>query len=300
MTVKKLIIDQDNSGRRLDNFLLSNYKNIPKSKIYNIIRKGEVRVNSKRIKPSYKLKIDDLIRIPPYLEESQDIDKNINQNLIEKHCSKIIYEDENYIIVNKSNDIAVHSGTKNGIGLIDLFRKKLGSNIELCHRIDKQTTGCLVLAKNKTSVRHFSNLLSSNEINKIYSALVKGKFEGKKLISNKIYKNNPLKLKQSKSIFKLVKQLKGASLINIKIQSGRTHQIRIHASQLNHPILFDKKYGDVFFNNSLDVNFKKTLALHSKSISFKDQNSNLIRVTAKYPDELKNLIKALTWFLYQY
>ena len=294
MTVKKLIIDQDNSGRRLDNFLLSNYKNIPKSKIYNIIRKGEVRVNSKRIKPSYKLKIDDLIRIPPYLEESQDIDKNINQNLIEKHCSKIIYEDENYIIVNKSNDIAVHSGTKNGIGLIDLFRKKLGSNIELCHRIDKQTTGCLVLAKNKTSVRHFSNLLSSNEINKIYSALVKGKFEGKKLISNKIYKNNPLKLKQSKSIFKLVKHLKGASLINIKIQSGRTHQIRIHASQLNHPILFDKKYGDVFFNNSLDVNFKKTLALHSKSISFKDQNSNLIRVTAKYPDELKNLIKALT------
>jgi len=300
MTVKKLIIDQDNSGRRLDNFLLSNYKNIPKSKIYNIIRKGEVRVNSKRIKPSYKLKIDDLIRIPPYLEESQDIDKNINQNLIEKHCSKIIYEDENYIIVNKSNDIAVHSGTKNGIGLIDLFRKKLGSNIELCHRIDKQTTGCLVLAKNKTSVRHFSNLLNSNEINKIYSALVKGKFEGKKLISNKIYKNNPLKLKQSKSIFKLVKQLKGASLINIKIQSGRTHQIRIHASQLNHPILFDKKYGDVFFNNSIDVNFKKTLALHSKSISFKDQNSNLIRVTAKYPDELKNLIKALTWFLYQY
>ena len=294
MTVKKLIIDQDNSGRRLDNFLLSNYKNIPKSKIYNIIRKGEVRVNSKRIKPSYKLKIDDLIRIPPYLEESQDIDKNINQNLIEKHCSKIIYEDENYIIVNKSNDIAVHSGTKNGIGLIDLFRKKLGSNIELCHRIDKQTTGCLVLAKNKTSVRHFSNLLSSNEINKIYSALVKGKFEGKKLISNKIYKNNPLKLKQSKSTFKLVKQLKGASLINIKIQSGRTHQIRIHAAQLNHPILFDKKYGDVFFNNSIDVNFKKTLALHSKSISFKDQNSNLIRVTAKYPDELKNLIKALT------
>ena len=294
MTVKKIAINEENEGRRIDNFLISLFNSVPKSKIYNIIRKGEVRVNSKRIKPSYKLKIDDLIRIPPYLEESQDIDKNINQNLIEKHCSKIIYEDENYIIVNKSNDIAVHSGTKNGIGLIDLFRKKLGSNIELCHRIDKQTTGCLVLAKNKTSVRHFSNLLSSNEINKIYSALVKGKFEGKKLISNKIYKNNPLKLKQSKSIFKLVKQLKGASLINIKIQSGRTHQIRIHASQLNHPILFDKKYGDVFFNNSLDVNFKKTLALHSKSISFKDQNSNLIRVTAKYPDELKNLIKALT------
>ena len=123
MTVKKLIIDQDNSERRLDNFLFSIYKNIPKSKIYNIIRKGEVRVNSKRIKPSYKLKIKDLVRIPPHLNEKQETVKTISLNLIEKHTNKIIFEDKNYIIANKGNDIAVHSGTKNGIGLIDIFRK---------------------------------------------------------------------------------------------------------------------------------------------------------------------------------
>ena len=122
MTVKKFTINKDNSDRRIDNYLLSLYKNVPKSKIYNIIRKGEVRVNSKRIKPSYKLKIDDLIRIPPYLEEPLVLNKKISLDLIDKHTNQIIFEDKNYIITNKYNDIAVHSGSKNRIGLIDIFR----------------------------------------------------------------------------------------------------------------------------------------------------------------------------------
>ena len=177
MTVKKLIINQDNTDRRIDNYLLSLYKNVPKSKIYNIIRKGEVRVNSKRIKPSYKLKIDDLVRIPPYLDGPSAQNKKISSDLIEKHTTKIIYEDTNYIVTNKNNDIAVHSGSKNGIGLIDIFRLKFGNHIELCHRLDKHTSGCLVLAKNKKSVKYFSNLLTTNEIKKIYIAILKGRFK---------------------------------------------------------------------------------------------------------------------------
>ena len=294
MTVKKLIINQDNSERRIDNFLLSLYKNVPKSKIYNIIRKGEVRVNSKRIKPSYKLKIDDLVRIPPNLDKPLAQIKRISSDLIEKHTKKIIFEDTNYIVTNKNNDIAVHSGSKNGIGLIDIYRSKYGNHIELCHRLDKHTSGCLVLAKNKKSVKYFSNLLTRNEIKKTYIAILKGKFKDKKIIENEIYKNNLLKLKKSKTIFKLVRQLKNTSIVNVDLHTGRTHQIRIHASQINHPILFDKKYGDEMFDSSINLNFKKTLALHSKSISFKDQNSKIIKVTARYPDEFKKLIKALT------
>lgn len=293
MTVKKLIINKDNSDRRIDNYLLSLYKNVPKSKIYNIIRKGEVRVNSKRIKPSYKLKIDDLVRIPPYLDRPLTHNKKISSYLIEKHTTKIIYEDINYIVTNKNNDIAVHAGSKNGIGLIDIFRLKFGNHIELCHRLDKQTSGCLVLAKNKKSVKYFSNLLSTNDIKKTYIAILQGKFKDKKIIENEIYKNNLLKLKKSKTIFKLVRQLKNTSIVNVDIHTGRTHQIRIHASQINHPILFDKKYGDKIFDNSINLNFKKTLALHSKSISFKDQNSKIIKASASYPDEFKKLIKAL-------
>ena len=293
MTVKKLIINQDNSDRRIDNYLLSLYKNVPKSKIYNIIRKGEVRVNSKRIKPSYKLKIDDLVRIPPYLDGPLTHNKKISSYLIEKHTTKIIYEDNNYIVTNKNNDIAVHAGSKNGIGLIDIFRLKFGNHIELCHRLDKQTSGCLVLAKNKKSVKYFSNLLSTNDIKKTYIAILKGKFKDKKIIENEIYKNNSLKLKKSKTIFKLVRQLKNTSIVNVDLHTGRTHQIRIHASQINHPILFDKKYGDEIFDSSINLNFKKTLALHSKSITFKDQNSKIIKATATYPDEFKKLIKTL-------
>ena len=293
MTVKKLIINQDNSERRIDNFLLSLYKNVPKSKIYNIIRKGEVRVNSKRIKPSYKLKIDDLVRIPPNLDKPLAQIKRISSDLIEKHTKKIIFEDTNYIVTNKNNDIAVHSGSKNGIGLIDIFRSKYGNHIELCHRLDKHTSGCLVLAKNKKSVKYFSNLLTTNEIKKTYIAILKGKFKDKKIIENEIYKNNLLKLKKSKTIFKLVRQLKNTSIVNVDLHTGRTHQIRIHASQINHPILFDKKYGDETFDSSINLNVKKTLALHSKSISFKDQNSKIIKITASYPDEFKKLIKAL-------
>ena len=293
MTVKKLTINHDNSERRIDNYLLSLYKNVPKSKIYNIIRKGEVRVNSKRIKPSYKLKIDDLVRIPPYLDGPLTHNKKISSYLIEKHTTKIIYEDNNYIVTNKNNDIAVHAGSKNGIGLIDIFRSKFGNHIELCHRLDKQTSGCLVLAKNKKSVKYFSNLLSTNDIKKTYIAILQGKFKDKKIIENEIYKNNLLKLKKSKTIFKLVRQLKNTSIVNVDLHTGRTHQIRIHASQINHPILFDKKYGDKMFDNSINLNFKKTLALHSKSISFKDQNSKIIKASASYPDEFKKLIKAL-------
>ena len=293
MTVKKLTINHDNSERRIDNYLLSLYKNVPKSKIYNIIRKGEVRVNSKRIKPSYKLKIDDLVRIPPYLDGPLTHNKKISSYLIEKHTTKIIYEDNNYIVTNKNNDIAVHAGSKTGIGLIDIFRSKFGNHIELCHRLDKQTSGCLVLAKNKKSVKYFSNLLSTNDTKKTYIAILQGKFKEKKIIENEIYKNNILILKKSKTIFKLVRQLKNTSIVNVDLHTGRTHQIRIHASQINHPILFDKKYGDKMFDNSINLNFKKTLALHSKSISFKDQNSKIIKASASYPDEFKKLIKAL-------
>ena len=293
MTVKKLTINHDNSERRIDNYLLSLYKNVPKSKIYNIIRKGEVRVNSKRIKPSYKLKIDDLVRIPPYLDGPLTHNKKISSYLIEKHTTKIIYEDNNYIVTNKNNDIAVHAGSKNGIGLIDIFRSKFGNHIELCHRLDKQTSGCLVLAKNKKSVKYFSNLLSTNDTKKTYIAILQGKFKDKKIIENEIHKKNILKLKKSKTIFKLVRQLKNTSIVNVDLHTGRTHQIRIHASQINHPILFDKKYGDKMFDNSINLNFKKTLALHSKSISFKDQNSKIIKASASYPDEFKKLIKAL-------
>ena len=293
MTVKKLLIDHDNSGRRLDNYLISIYKSVPKSKIYSIIRKGEVRINSSRVKPSYKLRKDDLVRIPPNLESPLAKLKNISIGLIETHTNDILFEDNNYLVTNKKNNIAVHSGSKNHIGLIDIFRNKYGDGIDLCHRLDKTTSGCLVFGKNKKAVKHFNDSLLSQRVTKIYTAIIKGNFSGKKIISNQIYKSIESKSKDSISVFKLNRKLKSTTVVDVKIYTGRTHQIRIHASQMNHPIIFDKKYGDEDFDKSLSLG-NRNIALHSKNIIFDDTDSKLINITCENPSEFNELVDKLS------
>ena len=290
MSVKKLKVNKDNEGRRLDNYLLSVYKNIPKTKIYKIIRKGEVRVNSSRVKPHYKINIDDVIRIPPNLNSVETFKKIIKDEDIIIHLSKILYEDSNYIIINKQKGISVHGGTKNHIGLIDLVRKKFGEDIDLCHRLDKDTTGCLVFGKNKKSVKHFNESLKNHNISKTYSALLKGKLKKDININKAIYKDNPNKLKSSTSKIKIINILRNCTLADVQIFSGRTHQIRIHSSMINHPVLFDDKYGDREFNKLFKTKFNKNIALHSQSIAFKDLNSKKIEISAELPKNFQDLI----------
>ena len=292
MTVKKLIINQDNSERRIDNYLLSIFNSLPRSKIYNIIRKGEVRVNSSRIKPSYRLKEGDLVRIPPNLDIIKSSSKKIDNKLIYKHTNDILFENKNYIITNKQNNIAVHSGTKNFIGLIDIFRKKYGDNLDLCHRLDKTTSGCLVFGKNKKAIKNFTDHLINKKVKKTYTAVIKGCFKGEEVINEAIYKKDKSRSKTATSKFLSIEPLRNSTLVDVKIYTGRTHQIRIHASQINHPILFDKKYGDTKFDESLNIG-KYNMALHSKEISFPDIDSNIIKVSSGYPDDFKDLIKNL-------
>ena len=293
MSVKKLKVNADNEGRRIDNYLLSIYKSVPKSKIYKIIRKGEVRVNSSRIKAHYKLCINDLIRIPPNLDTSETINKIIEKKDIKNHISDILYEDANYLILNKNKGISVHGGTKHFVGLIDIVRKKFGENIDLCHRLDKDTTGCIVFAKNKKSVKHFNETLKNQNITKTYNAILVGNLKKNIKIDTPIYKEDPLKIKDSLSKFKIIKNLKNCTFVEVQIYSGRTHQIRLHASSINHPVLFDDKYGDHIFNKSLTNITTKKIALHSKSIIFKDISSNKIEIYADLPQSFKIMIDEL-------
>ena len=293
MSVKKLKVNADNEGRRIDNYLLSIYKSVPKSKIYKIIRKGEVRVNSSRIKAHYKLCINDLIRIPPNLDTSETINKIIEKKDIKNHISDILYEDANYLILNKNKGISVHGGTKHFVGLIDIVRKKFGENIDLCHRLDKDTTGCIVFAKNKKSVKHFNETLKNQNITKTYNAILVGNLKKNIKIDTPIYKEDPLKIKNSLSKFKIIKNLKNCTFVEVQIYSGRTHQIRLHASSINHPVLFDDKYGDHIFNKSLTNITSKNISLHSKSIIFKDISSNKIEIYADLPQSFKIMIDEL-------
>ena len=293
MTVKKLTIDADNNGRRIDNFLISIYKNIPKSKIYNIIRKGEVRVNSSRIKPHYKLRLGDLVRIPPNLTSVKKLKKIIKDKDIANHTNNPLYEDSDYLVLNKKAGISVHGGTKNLVGLIDIVREKFGANIDLCHRLDKDTTGCIVFGKNKKAVKHFNESIKNHDVAKTYYAILKGTFTNEIILDTPVYKTDPVKSKDSTSKFKPIKKLNNSMLVEVQIYTGRTHQIRIHSSSIGHPIIFDNKYGDIEFNKSINTKASKNIALHSKSIIYKDINSKYIRISSDLPDEFECLIKDL-------
>src|SRR6056300_1236082 len=270
MPVKILEVNDDNDGRRIDNYLMSIYKNIPKSKIYNIIRKGEVRVNSGRVKPNTKIKTKDLIRIPPYLhnDEKKSFKQSIDQNLKKSILDSILYDDNNFIIINKPCGIAVHGGTKNNIGVIDVIRLLYGNSIDLCHRIDKETSGCLVLSKNKKSNKWFNKLLLDKKIKKKYLAILKGH----------------LKPKQ---------KLNSSCLVEIEIFTGRTHQIRVQSSHIGHPVLNDDKYGDKDFNKEIAPKNIRRMALHSSQIEFFDADNKLISINAELDNLFLNLIDAL-------
>ena len=307
MNGKNLNIIEDHEGRRIDNYLINVYKSLPKSKIYSMIRKGEIRVNSGRIKPTYKLKLNDEIRIPPYLIDFDNDrpDIKIPPSRIQAFDTSIIYQNEDYIVVNKESELSVHSGTNNQFGLIDIARAKFPLlEIDLCHRIDKSTSGCILLAKNKKFLRHFNKQLKANEVVKKYEAILVGvlkknmKIESNIDISTKEHHHKVQEAEDGKkaiSTFKVLKKFNSFTHVEILISTGRMHQIRVQSSNLNHPIVNDKKYG-LFDLNKYIV--KKTsinrLALHAASISFQDLNRKTVNYHATINNEFDILLSQLS------
>ena len=302
MSVKNITVDHDNEGRRVDNFLFSNFKNIPKSKIYKVIRKGEVRVNSKRVKAHTKLSANDLIRIPPNLI-NQDKNIDINTRKYAHLKNRVIYNDEDFLIYNKPSNYSVHSGTKNDHGLIDILRAVLKNNsLNLCHRLDKGTSGCLVIAKNQKFLGFFNNQLKKRKVKKIYHAIVKDYISREMLLDDIIdtkTKGSFKKVsfnkdgKEAKSILKPLKRLDCSSLIEIKILTGRTHQIRAQCENIKKNVANDNKYGCKDFNNRLKQSGIKRLGLHSSEISFLDLENKRNTFVADYDDEFKKMLSYL-------
>ena len=312
MSNKNLKIDNDQAGRRIDNYLLNIFKDLPKSKIYSMLRKGEVRVNSGRIKPSYKLKINDEIRIPPYLIDFKNKKPNLKipPSRIQEFLTSIIYEDDNYILVNKDPELSVHSGTKNQFGLIDIARANFPLlDLDLCHRIDKSTSGCVLIAKNKLFLRHFNKQLKSNKVKKIYEAILVGVLDKDIKIKSKIdasKKEHHYKVKESSdgkdavSTFKILKKFTSFTHVEVHISTGRMHQIRVQSANLNNPIVNDKKYGLFDLNKYI---YSKTsvsrLALHAKSISFKDLTNEVVCYEAPINNEFDILLTQLGYLTVQ-
>jgi 23S rRNA pseudouridine955/2504/2580 synthase len=306
MSNKNLKIDNDNAGRRIDNYLFNVYKTLPKSKIYSMIRKGEVRINSGRIKPTYKLQINDELRIPPYLIDFKNDLSNLTipSSRIEEFSLSIIHHNEDYILVNKDPELSVHSGTNNQFGLIDIARAKFPSlEIDLCHRIDKSTSGCVLLSKSKRFLRHFHKQLKTNQVIKKYEAILIGvldkdiRIETNIDISTKEYLHRVQVANEGKravSHFVIIKKYNSFTHVEINISTGRMHQIRVQSANLNHPVVNDKKYGlfdiNKYISNITSIN---RLALHASSIEFKGLDGLIINHQAPKNNDFDILLSKL-------
>jgi len=306
MSGKNLKIDSDNAGRRIDNYLFYIYKGLPKSKVYNMIRKGEIRVNSGRIKPTRKLLEGDEIRIPPYLIDfgSEDAPIMIPQSQIKSFLDSIIYEDDHFIIVNKKVELSVHSGSSNQFGLIDIARAAYPKmEIDLGHRLDKSTSGCILLSKTKKFLKHFHNQLQTDQVTKSYEAILLGsikkpiRIESNIDISTKEFQHKVQisdSGKKAISEFSLIKALGNFSHVKIIISTGRMHQIRVQSAEMKHPVFNDKKYGDFSLNKLLSKKLKVSrLALHSRSISFEDLYGHKLMFEAPHDTEFDILLSKL-------
>ncbi|OIQ24735.1 23S rRNA pseudouridine(955/2504/2580) synthase RluC [uncultured Vibrio sp.] len=299
-------IDDDMAGQRIDNFLRNQLKNLPKSMIYRIVRKGEVRVNKKRIKAEYKLQPGDIVRIPPVtLEEKNDepvISTKLNK--VASLESNIIFEDDHVLILNKPSGLAVHGGSGLKFGAIEALRalRPTARFLELVHRIDRDTSGILLVAKKRSALRHLQAQFREKTVKKFYFALVMGQWKATcKAINAPLLKNevnsivrvNP-KGKASETRFKILEKFDEATLIQASPITGRTHQIRVHTQYAGHPIAWDDRYGDRRFDAYTGKCGLDRLFLHAANIKFVHPSTeNVVDISAPLESKMERVLKSL-------
>ncbi|MCM2681150.1 23S rRNA pseudouridine(955/2504/2580) synthase RluC [Echinimonas agarilytica] len=291
--VKFSTISEDQAGQRIDNFLITQLKGAPKSLIYRIIRKGEVRVNKKRCKPDYKLQADDIIRIPPVRVSERNNDlPSAKLQTVQDLEHQIVFEDEAMIVINKPSGLAVHGGSGLSFGMIEALRalRPDARFLELVHRLDRDTSGLVMVAKKRSALRELHRMLRDKEIQKNYWCLVKGHWTQRRNKVDAPLLKNTLKSgervvrvhddgKASLTRFKIVQRYSGCTLMEAFPVTGRTHQIRVHCLAAGHPIACDSKYGDAEFTATTESFGLKRLFLHAIRLKLKhplkDQQLNL-------------------------
>lgn len=274
-------IDEDMAGQRIDNFLRNQLKSIPKSVVYRILRKGEVRVNKKRVKAEYKLAAGDSIRIPPVtmeVDESEQVAPSVKLNRVAELEACIVYEDEHLLVLNKPSGTAVHGGSGLKFGAIEALRalRPQARFLELVHRIDRDTSGILLVAKKRSALRHLQAQFREKTVQKYYFALVMGHWPSEvKVVNAPLLKNEVNSIvrvnpngKPSETRFRVLEQFAQATLVQASPITGRTHQIRVHTQYAGHPIAWDDRYGDRRFDAYVSQFAINRLFLHAANIQF--------------------------------
>ena len=302
--VRKVRIDADGAGQRVDNFLHRELPGVPRGRVYRLLRRGEVRVNGGRVRADYRLEAGDEVRIPPVrLREEGPAPSADRAAAI---LDQVLYEDKKLLVIDKPAGVAVHGGSGISHGVIELLRAARPDlkDLSLVHRLDRETSGCLVLAKKRSALRALHEKFRQGVVEKNYLALVVGDWQlGEQLI------DEPLLVthrrggerhvivspdgKAAQTRVRLSRTYGKYSLVQCSPLTGRTHQIRVHLQSVGFPLAGDDRYGDADVNSRLNALGLPRLFLHAQSISFPDEHGNELHFTAPLPDDLNGFLAKL-------
>jgi len=303
--VQLVEISEEHCDQRLDNFLIARLKGVPKSRIYRIVRKGEVRVNKGRVDVKYRLVTGDIVRIPPVRVAERDEESYVPQGLQAALQQGILFEDDGFLIVNKPAGFAVHGGSGVSSGIIEGLRllRPEAHFLELVHRLDKDTSGCLIIAKKRSVLKRLHELFRDDHIHKTYLALLAGQWARKKLVVNAPLLKNVSKGgermvvisqagKEAETLFRRLQLFSDSTLVEASPKTGRTHQIRVHAASLGHPIVGDERYGRDEINRKFKERGYKRMFLHAEKLKFQHPVTGVqLTILAPLPQQLENLLK---------
>jgi len=301
-------VSDEEAGQRIDNFLLRHFKSVPRSRVYRLLRKGEVRVNRKRVEAEYRIQAGDSVRLPPVRIEAEDAVRLPSSSLLELVEGAVIFQDKHLLVIDKPAGVAVHGGSGMSFGVIEALRaSRPRETLELVHRLDRDTSGCLLVARDRPTLTALHALIRNGGMHKTYLALVAGSWQlGTKRVDaplatdNRQHGERHVRVaaagKDSVSVFKPIQFFGSlATLMEVDIPTGRTHQIRVHASFAGHPLLGDDKYGDREKNAALKQHGLKRTFLHAQSVAFEWPGSDVpFHVSAPLPAELSSVLDAIT------
>lgn len=297
-SVTRQAVTDEDAGQRIDNYLFRCLKGVPKSHIYRILRSGEVRVNSKRVEATYRLESGDLLRIPPIrIAEKQE-------RVFPAFDMPILYEDDFLIALDKPEGVAVHGGSGVSFGVIEQLRssRPQAKFLELVHRLDRDTSGVLLLAKKRSALLDLHRQIREGKVQKYYFAVVSGKWQNRKQdvrlpLHKYVAESGERRVSvseegmPSRTVFSLVEQGERASLVEADLKTGRTHQIRVHLAHLGFPIIGDEKYGDFALNKALAKTGFKRMYLHAARMMFTHPEGKPMKIESPLPEAFNELIK---------
>ena len=294
-----LEVGEEAAGQRIDNFLLRHLKGVPKSHVYRVLRSGEVRVNSGRVKPEYRLQPGDKVRVPPVRISEPKPVKARPLNL------PVVFEDSALIVVDKPSGVAVHGGSGISYGVIESLRaeRPQAKFLELAHSLDRDTSGLLILCKKRTALVELHRMLREGEVGKIYTAVVKGKvgksrFEINESLHKYVTSGGERRVsvqddgKSALTRVKTIHAMENFSLLEVTLLTGRTHQIRVHLAHAGHPVLGDDKYGDFDLNRAVAKQGVKRLFLHAGKLAFSHPlTRERLRFESRLPPDMRAFVE---------